>query len=838
MIMKKIKTLLILGALLMVGIAGFSQSIEYRFNNFQVVPGPGPDTLIFDVEARSNTSTTYTTTFSLKINFSSTAFGANAVPIVVQPLVLGQPIGYNFNTLAISVSATRFATTFQANRLFAPFNAFGNTYQTAYLSNLTTSYQGLVRYKMLITGTGNLGVEFYITGYGSMQTGQNYVLTSGGTLTTPYSPITAANTMINLPPDPTNFDLLISEVGDPSNSSTNFVEIYNAGASSINFGAYPWFLSFNNASSVQLTGTLAAGAAYTVAYDNVDFTPDLVSTLVGTGGTTDYLLSLYSNYVDGQAIDAFTFDFAGKHAVRHYDIVSPNVTPTASEWVFSAAEDIDMTPGSHRGSVNWSGVNDAWRDRANWAEGLIPDAAHDVYIPNSGIGPVINYSSNAFANNLSIGFAGLVIESDAVNGDGSLITFGTVTGSAVVQRYLGADRYWYVSQPVTSEVAGVFLHMWLFTYNEPGSAWAPFIADETTPLELMRGYAVWTSSINSWDPEEPPIGSTTRNYEGSLNTGDISRALTASGDGWNFTGNPYPSAVNWEAAGWTKTSLTTDAYSVWNGVNYGTYTVGSGGTNGATEIIPAAQGFFVNASAAGTLGVSNAVRTHSTLDFWKNQENRLNRLSMIVSNGTISDETVIYFNEEATTELDYSYDALKLMAPATPQAYTMLGESRMAINAFNNMTQTSNVKLGVSAPEAGEFTLSASNIESFDVNTPIYLEDLSNGTIVNLRENSTYTFTADEGTAERFLVHFTAVQGIGDDPAAEVSNIYAVNRQVYVNFTATKGEISVYNILGQEISRTIAFNGLNTVDVPQGNAVYIVKVVSDNSTVTKKVFVK
>ncbi len=43
--------------------------------------------------------------------------------------------------------------------------------------------------------------------------------------------------------------------------------------------------------------------------------------------------------------------------------------------------------------------------------------------------------------------------------------------------------------------------------------------------------------------------------------------------------------------------------------SYGTYTVGSGGTNGATQYIPAAQGFFVQASAAGTLGVTNAVRT-------------------------------------------------------------------------------------------------------------------------------------------------------------------------------------------------------------------------------------
>jgi hypothetical protein len=213
-------------------------------------------------------------------------------------------------------------------------------------------------------------------------------------------------------------------------------------------------------------------------------------------------------------------------------------------------------------------------------------------------------------------------------------------------------------------------------------------------------------------------------------------------------------------------------------------------------------------------------------------------LSLTVTNGNISDETIIYFNENATTNLDYDYDANKLMAPAAPQLYTMLGEERMAINSFNNITETSIVKLGVNSPATGEYTINASNIESFDANTPIYLEDLVTGQIVNLRETGSYTFSAEEGTAERFLVHFSEVQGIGDPGSQVVNGIYAVDREVYVNFNGNSGEIAVYDILGQEISRISASNGLNIVPVAQGNAVYIVKVISDNTTVTKKVFVK
>jgi hypothetical protein len=290
--------------------------------------------------------------------------------------------------------------------------------------------------------------------------------------------------------------------------------------------------------------------------------------------------------------------------------------------------------------------------------------------------------------------------------------------------------------------------------------------------------------------------------------------------------------------GWTKTNLVTNAYSEWNGTVYGTYTVGSGGTNGATKDIPAAQGFFVQASAAGTLGVANAVRLHSTQAFYKVDENMANRLSMTVSNGEVNDETVIYFNENGTTGLDYDYDAHKMMAEAAPQAYTMLADEQMAINTYNNTTQTPSVILGVNAPAAGEYTITASNLESFDASTPIYLEDLLTGQKINLREMSSYAFTAGEGTSERFVVHFTEYQGIGDNPLSEVNSIYAVNLTVYVDFSAVKGEIVIYNILGQEISRSAAKNGLNMISVPQGNAVYIVKVISDNTTVTKKVFVK
>jgi hypothetical protein len=705
----------------------------------------------------------------------------------------------------------------------------------------------------IVNSSALAGIQFACN---LMTTGQTYYNTATGpTPPIVYVPANCINDLLALPLNP-NVSLLISEIADPSNSSANFVEIYNAGSSSVNFDAfYAWFLNANASTSVQLTGTLAAGATYVIANSAADFmaaypgkTYNLESSVVGTAGNTNYLLSTYGNYTDGTAIDnVSSVDYTGKHAVRMYTVLAPNTTTTASEWVISAAENMDMTPNSHRATVTWDGsANATWRNLSNWTPEFIPDAAHNVTIPNAGETiPNIVFGNNAYCYNLSIGGsnAGLVIKSDETLGDGSLITYGAVTGTASVERFLDADRYWYVSQPVTSAVAGVFLHTWMFTYSETAGNWGAFIEPVNTPLSVMQGYAVWTSSINPWSQNSPPVGDTTVAYTGTLNSGTINKSLSYTvaggsyGNGWNFTGNPYPSALDWEATGWTRTNLVTNSYSVWNGSTYASYTVGGASTNGGTRYIPAAQGFFVQTTAAGTLGVTNAVRAHSTQDFWKSEGVLPNYLSLTISNTEVSDETVIYFNEEATADLDYSFDARKMMAPAAPQAYTMMDSEKMAINAFRTVGETPSVKLGINANATGEYTISASNIESFDASQPLFLEDLATQQIINLRETGSYTFTAEEGTAERFLVHFTAQQGIGDDPASEITSIYALDRNVYVNYKGENGLISVFNILGQEVTSADAGKGMNIISVPQGNSVYIVKITTETGTVTKKVFV-
>ncbi len=869
--MKGIK-LLLLSLLIVTSLSLVAQdtTITYKFNNFMVVDGTPRDTLIFDIEAKSNVTGTYLWGSQIVLQFNTSVFGINiSGSTILQKLELAQP--GNSNYLVIK------SNTGSGTKLLI------NIYQLipvtiANLSEVQTDFVGLLRVKMQIYTPGaNAGVQFDPTLMGFPR--QKYVLPKHDGLNfsgIAYDVVYYYNNLLNIPTNVfTNLKLLISEVGTPSNSNAKFVEIYNAGTSTVDFGIYPWYLTCETDgtgayANIQLTGTLATGAKYVIGNSASDFNTayggknatQYSSSVITGNGNDSYFLNSYGDYTDGTSmlIDIYgqagtngtgqDWEYTNSHAVRHYSVTAPITTWTKAQWCIAPAQNIDMTPGSHHATLDWTATaarSTEWRDTSNWTSKYVPDAGHNVLIPTTAtIFPHITSGDNGYCNNLDIqgggGGGGLVIES-AVGGDGSLITYGTVTGTAQVQRYLGADRYWYVSQPVTSAVANVFLHCWLYTYNEPTSAWGEWIVPETTPLAVMKGYATWTSSINPWHIGWTPLGDTTTSYWGVLNTGNLSTSLTATGDGWNFTGNPYVSALDWVSTGITKTNLFTNAYYVWNGDNntYASYVVGTGGNNGGTQYIPAAQGFFVkSASGGGNLGVSNAARAHNSLAFWKSgEESVANLLSLTVNNSQVSDETIIHFDENATVDVDYNYDAPKFFATVSAQLFTMAGSDKMAINTFNNTTQTSAVDMGLIVPESGEYTISASNIESFDAGTPIFMEDLALNKVINLRSTNSYTFTSSpQDNPMRFVIHFTEMQGIDDPQPEEVSSIYSYHRDVYVNYNGIKGEIIIYNVLGQEIIRQAAMNGLNKITLEKGNSAYVVKVIGEQTTVSRKVFIQ
>ncbi len=166
--------------------------------------------------------------------------------------------------------------------------------------------------------------------------------------------------------------LIISEVADPSdNANARFVELYNAGGSSINLAAGTWYLSkqVNGGTTwdeVALTGTVAAASTYVIAFGVTNFTaayptapaPNQANGNINANGDDAYFLYSGGRHTNGIVEDALgvinedgtgkAWEYTDRRAVRQSAVVSGNPTWTVSEWTIPASGGVaDMTPGVH-----------------------------------------------------------------------------------------------------------------------------------------------------------------------------------------------------------------------------------------------------------------------------------------------------------------------------------------------------------------------------------------------------------------------------------------------------------------------------------------------------------
>ena len=140
----------------------------------------------------------------------------------------------------------------------------------------------------------------------------------------------------------------------------------------------------------------------------------------------------------------------------------------------------------------------------------------------------------------------LTINSNAL-GDGSLINNGTITGTAIVERYLPGASWHLASTSVASANSSVYTGLYMKQYDE--TLIGPEI--EATNLALIpeTGAVLWATKAS------------TLSYNGSLNNGTVGPlTCTHNNNGYNLMGNPYPLAIDWNASGWTKNNL---ASTIW-----------------------------------------------------------------------------------------------------------------------------------------------------------------------------------------------------------------------------------------------------------------------------------
>ncbi|MBI9037319.1 MAG: hypothetical protein JEY97_04230, partial [Bacteroidales bacterium] len=371
-----------------------------------------------------------------------------------------------------------------------------------------------------------------------------------------------------------------------------------------------------------------------------------------------------------------------------------------------------------------------WSIAGNWSPVGVPTANDDVIIEDGApfpacIGP--NFCKNLTLEptaSLTINpgatltvSGNMLLKSDATgtarhHNNGTLIVIGTST----VQQYIvgaeypdGNDQWHLISQPTASiNSTTAFNNCYLKEFNATTALYTNVGADQTLNT-IMKGYSVMYTYV----PGSPAPTSKIISFTGTINNGPYSYNLVNSDEGWNLVGNPYPSSIDWDNAGWTKTNLEATVY-VWS-VAIGNWISWNGTVGGLTDgIIPPMQGFFVQANGDNpVIGVTNTVRKPSTQNFYKNTVPELLTLGVTGSN-SYSDKVFINFNSNSTEGFDGDFDAHKLAGNETaPQFYSIIPCYDLSVNVLPEITENTEIYLGFTCGISGDFTITADGIGSF-----------------------------------------------------------------------------------------------------------------------------
>jgi hypothetical protein len=464
------------------------------------------------------------------------------------------------------------------------------------------------------------------------------------------------------------------------------------------------------------------------------------------------------------------------------------------------------------------------------------------------------------------------INADAT-GSANFKTGSSVSGSFNTQLYLtggGEPNYnWhYVTTPVNNYPKAVLTTEIGNSYNllnyietrvtgsDRNTGWNWHDQYNSTPgfdyLYSNLGYNVYVSTDH------------TALFTGTiLNEQDLnfsSSALTYSGGtsdpygiyGWNLIGNPFTCSA--DASGFTfGDNIDPTIYFTRNNIYCSYNVVTHQSLNGATNFIPAMQGFFVHATngSARTLTIPASSRTNLSYKLYYKGKGAKESfdyplVKFNVSNGISSDEALIYFFKDAVTGFDRNFDTYKMFAenPALPQIYTVSNNIKLGMNGLPFPEKITEVPLKLKIGEAKDYTINILDLNNLDdYNVTLVHGDKK----TDLKTNPVYSFYATAGVIDNMSIIFSDISsGISDpDPATAQTSCWYTDGTINIKTGLTGFEnnslINIFDLNGKLVSSE------NNVSIPRGEifalqvnlakGLYIVSISNNGLRVTKKVVV-
>ena len=577
--------------------------------------------------------------------------------------------------------------------------------------------------------------------------------------------------------------------------------------------------------------TLTSGVTYTVSFRIYHTEGNLKARIYADG---------YRNYSTNATTGSWqtlTYDFTPSSTTT-YDIGLRFYDQTG----FDGSEVVYVD--DFKVSVNWTGSTSSdWTSVNNWNGGSLPSSIDNVLIP-SGLS---NYPTATSA---------VTVNSVIMESGTSLIAQSTFAGAITYKRTLATTNWYLISSPVEGQDIDTFVAAEGLASGTNGSNLGLSDYNNATPgWTYYQSGASGTGSFTSGDGRSIKLASTGDvSFTGTINTSDVTVAMTSNSNGFNLLGNPYPSYVagNENADGSNNiltinsANLTENTLWFWN-QSTGSYNqINQAST--AFQIAPA-QGFFVSATGSVNLSITEAMQSHQGTDSFQRLTTRP-EIVLTLSNGTAIRNADIYYIEGTTTGWDNGYDSSIFGGVANEFAiYTHavangngrnLGIQSLPPNNYENMI----IPVGINAEAGTAITIDATT-NNFPEGINIYLEDKQDNSFTLLEADANFSFTPENNLdgIGRFYLHTTSGVLSADDFATNTNiSIYTSgNDNLRIagvqNGTAT---VRLYNILGKEVLNTSFIgSGVNDINLnafPVG--IYIVKLTTENGTLNRKIIIQ
>ena len=457
-----------------------------------------------------------------------------------------------------------------------------------------------------------------------------------------------------------------------------------------------------------------------------------------------------------------------------------------------------------------------------------------------------------------------------INGTASIAPIlGNFAGNITMERYIptGATSWRFLASPVTGATIG----SWQKSFATSGFVGStnpgyPFVSiytyNESVPGPDVNGYVAATDSSN---PLTPGVGfwcyvgpvpltfSVTGPPVKFSHTFSVSYTPSAgtSQDGWVMIGNPYPSAIDWSSAAWTKTNINNAVY-IWNDAlqQYASWVSGVS-VNGGSSIIPSSQSFWIQTNGANPALVSNEnVKVSSNPTFMQPNSNQtFDVLRFNLTGNGYKDEAIVRFGVGATNEYDASLDARKIYSSNTQVPGIASQDSTLkdlSINSMPAVTSSIDVPIKTIVGVSGIYTINLDSSSIVPTGYCLVLEDKVTGLQMDISNFTTYTFNiSDTTTAARFVLHIgqcttpTGINQLAENPYQISAYPNPTNGLVNVSYNLNSEEClgATLQVVDMSSGKIVADKSISCktnieqVDLSgYSNGVYSINIVSPSNT--------